>query len=97
MVPNHLQREFKQDTPCKVLLTDITYIFYRNGKWAYLSTIVDGSTNEILAHQLSENINLDIVLDTLKRLLNNRKVRLARDAFIHSDQGGHYTSPTYQK
>ena len=97
VVPNHLKREFKQGTPYKVLLTDITYIFYGNGKRAYLSTIVDGSTNEVLAHHLSENIKLDIVLDTLKHLRKNRKVRLAKDAFIHSDQGGHYTSPTFQK
>ena len=97
VVPNRLKREFKQGTPYKVLLTDITYIFYGNGKRAYLSTIVDGSTNEVLAHQLSENINLDIVLDTLKRLRKNRRIRLDKDAFIHSDQGGHYTSPTYQK
>ncbi|TCI50110.1 IS3 family transposase [Exiguobacterium sp. SH1S21] len=97
VVPNHLKREFKQGTPYKVLLTDITYIFYGKGKRAYLSTIVDGSTNEVLAHHLSENINLDIVLDTLKHLRKNRRVRLAKDAFIHSDQGGHYTSPTYQK
>ncbi len=97
VVPNHLRREFKQETPYKVLLTDITYIFYGNGKRAYLSTIIDGSTNEVLAHQLSENIKLDIVLDTLKKLRKNRRVRLAKDAFIHSDQGGHYTSPTYQK
>lgn len=97
VAPNHLKRKFKQGTPYKVLLTDITYIFYGNGKRAYLSTIVDGSTNEVLAHHLSENFKLDIVLDTLKNLRKNRKVRLAKDAFIHSDQGSHYTSPTFQK
>ncbi len=32
VLPNLLNREFKQDIPAKVLLTDITYLFYKNGK-----------------------------------------------------------------
>lgn len=95
-LPNLLKREFKQNIPGKVLLTDITYLFYGNGKKAYLSTIKDGSTNEILAFKLSKNIKLDIVIDTLRALKKSR-IRLHKDAFIHSDQGVHYTSPIYQK
>ena len=48
VVPNLLNREFKQGIPGKVLLTDITYLYYGNGQKAYLSTIKDGSTDEIL-------------------------------------------------
>ncbi|MNY36259.1 Integrase core domain protein [compost metagenome] len=29
--------------------------------------------------------------------MKQRKLKLHKKAFIHSDQGGHYTSPTYQK
>lgn len=97
VVPNLLNREFKQGIPFKVLLTDITYLFYGKGKKAYLSTIKDASTNEILAYQVSDQITLDIALDTLNKLKKNRKVKLAEGAYIHSDQGGHYTSPIYQK
>ncbi|VDG98573.1 Integrase core domain [Lysinibacillus sphaericus] len=97
VLPNLLNREFKQGIPYKVLLTDITYLFYGKGKRAYLSTIKDASTNEILAYQVSDRITLDIALDTLTKLKKNRKVKLAEGAFIHSDQGGHYTSPIYQK
>jgi len=97
VLPNLLNRQFKQNVPGKVLLTDITYLFYGKGKKAYLSTIEDGSTNEILAHNVSGNLTLDIATDTLLKLKNNRKVKLAAGAFIHSDQGFHYTSPTFQK
>jgi len=97
VVPNLLNRQFKQNVPGKVLLTDITYLFYGKGKKAYLSTIKDGSTNEILAYNVSDRITLDIATDTLLKLKNNRKVKLAAEAFIHSDQGFHYTNPTYQK
>ena len=95
--PNLLNRNFKQETPGKVLLTDITYLFYGQGKKAYLSTIKDGSTNEILAYNISARITLDIALNTLSKLKQNRKVKLEPDAFIHSDQGFHYTSPLFQK
>jgi len=96
-LPNLLNRHFKQNVPGKVLLTDITYLFYGKGKKAYLSTIKDGSTNEILAYNVSDRITLDIATDTLIKLKNNRKVKLAEDAFIHSDQGFHYTNPHFQK
>lgn len=96
VVPNLLNRNFKQTTPGKVLLTDITYLFYGNGKKAYLSTIKDGSTNEILAYNVSSSLALDLATDTIRKLMKNRKVKLATNAFIHSDQGVHYTSPEFQ-
>ena len=34
IVSNFINREFKQDIPYKVLLTDITYLSYKNGKKA---------------------------------------------------------------
>ncbi|PEB38403.1 IS3 family transposase [Bacillus pseudomycoides] len=97
VVPNRLNREFKQNTPGKTLLTDITYLVYGKNKRAYLSTILDGSTNEILAYHVSEQMTLDLVTTTLHKLKRNKRIRLTEGAYIHSDQGAHYTSPTYQK
>lgn len=93
---NKLNRNFKQETPFKVLLTDITYLFYGAKQKAYLSTIKDSSTNEILAYKLSENLKIDIATDTIKKLTSNKKIHLNDAAFIHSDQGVHYTSPIFQ-
>ena len=89
VVPNLLNRNFKQNKPGKVLLTDITYLFYGKGKKAYLSTIKDGSTNEILAYNVSDSLVIDIATDTIHKLKKNRNVKLTKDAFIHSDQGVH--------
>ncbi|NEU26074.1 IS3 family transposase, partial [Paenibacillus polymyxa] len=97
VVPNLLNREFKQDIPGKVLLTDITYLYYGTGKKAYLSTIKDSSTNEILAYHVSERITMDLATDTLLKLKKNRRFKKAKGAFIHSDQGTHYTHPDFQK
>lgn len=95
-VPNLLNRNFKQEVAGKVLLTDITYLPYGNKHMAYLSTIKDASTNEILAHNLSNSLSLDIAINTIKKLKSNVKFELSKEAFIHSDQGFHYTSPKFQ-
>lgn len=95
-VQNLLNRNFKQEVAGKVLLTDITYLPYGNKHMAYLSTIKDASTNEILAHNLSNSLSLDIAINTIKKLKSNVKFELSKEAFIHSDQGFHYTSPKYQ-
>lgn len=97
VVPNKLNREFKQGIPGKVLLTDITYLPYNGNSMAYLSTIKDASTNELLAYHVSDRITLDIATKTIHKLMKNKKITLHKDAFIHSDQGSHYTSPRYQK
>lgn len=95
-IDNKLNREFKQEKPGKVLLTDITYLSYGFYKRAYLSTIKDASTNEIMAYRLSTNLYLDFVLNTMWDLVNQKVVPIPTDAFVHSDQGSHYTSPTFQ-
>ena len=41
-----------------MLLTDITYLIYGKDKRAYLSTIKDASTNEILAYHVSDQITI---------------------------------------
>lgn len=92
--PNKLQRNFKQGIAGKVLLTDITYLTYKGGKRAYLSTIKDAETNEILAYEVSSSLHLNIALNTLRKLKKYR--HLTEDAFIHSDQGFHYTNPKFQ-
>ena len=97
VVPNLLNRNFKQEVPGKVLLTDITYLPYGNNQMAYLSTIKDGSMNEILAYNVSDKITLDIATDTIHKLMKKCKFTLHKDAFIHSDQGSHYTSPKFQR
>lgn len=97
VVPNLLNREFKQAIPGKVLLTDITYLSYNHSNLAYLSTIKDASTNEILSYHLSERINLDIATTTINKLVKSHEKLIHTEAFIHSDQGFHYTSPKFQK
>jgi putative transposase len=96
VVPNLLNRQFKQGIPGKVLLTDITYLHFGKGQRGYLSAIKDGSTGEILAYHVSDRMTLDIATETLKKLKKNKNFKKAKNALIHSDQGVHYTHPTFQ-
>lgn len=88
---NLLQREFEKYGPRMVLLTDITYIPY-NGVFAYLSTILDAYTKQILEYVLSESLEVDFVKETVEMLVRDHGVSLHKETIIHSDQGSHYTS-----
>lgn len=88
---NLVNREFEDYGPRKVLLTDITYIPY-DGRFCYLSTILDAFTKQILSYVLSESLELDFVLKSVEQLIEDHGVSLSAETLIHSDQGCHYTS-----
>lgn len=94
--PNLLNREFDQEEPGKILLTDITYLYYGKGQKAFLSCVKDGSTREILAYHLSSTLEMDIVYETLRKLELAVGQHFHPEALLHSDQGFHYTNPTFQ-
>lgn len=96
VVPNLLERKFKEGSAAQILLTDITYIPL-SGSFAYLSAIKDSVTNEILAYHLSKSIKLELATETIEKLLLKHGDRLTSCSYIHSDQGSHYTSPRFQK
>lgn len=88
---NLVQREFKSRGPRSILLTDISYVPYKNGM-ACLSTIIDAYTKQILAYQVSRSLEVDFVLETVEQLLEKHGPTLQTDVILHSDQGCHYTS-----
>ena len=92
--PNIVNREFVNGGVRKVLLTDITYIFYDGGV-CYLSTILDAFTREILAYELSSNLEVTFVFNTVEKLIAEYGSTLDDTTIIHSDQGCHYTSKAF--
>ena len=92
---NKLNRQFATSRPGQHLLTDITYLYYGYNGRAYLSTIKDASTNEIIAYSVSDRIDMAFVMDMLGKL--DSIDWLPEQFLIHSDQGCHYTSIKYQK
>lgn len=93
VAPNVLNREFKQNVPYKILGTDITYLPY-HFRFAYLSIIKDMVTGEVLSWELSQHLEMEIVMNTVAKM-----ARVDGKGFegvlLHSDQGVHYTSPIY--
>jgi len=92
---NILGRKFKQDIPGKILCTDITYMYYRQGRKAYLSVVKDIASKEIVSWQLSNNLTMKFVLDSMDDLKNIKTLK--HETIIHSDQGFHYTNPEFIK
>ena len=90
--PNVLDRRFREFGPRKVLLTDITYLYFSNGQLCYLSTIKDAYTKEILSYELSLNLKEKFVLNTFRRLVFLHGKTLTNETMVHSDQGAHYKS-----
>lgn len=95
--PNRVKRQFKINNPGNVLLTDITYLQYGKTQTAYLSTILDAATNEVIAYQLRAHLKIDLVLETLEHLTFHSNIQLAKQTVIHSDQGSHYTNPKFSE
>ena len=89
-----LDRKFREFGPRMVLLTDITYIPYNN-TFAYLSTILDTFTKQILAYVLSESMEVDFVLETVNQLINKHGVTLKAETLINSDYTEEKTIPKF--
>jgi putative transposase len=89
---NILQRNFATDAPNRKWLTDITYLPIGDGQQIYLSAVLDLFNREIVAHRLSESLELPFVLATFEDAFRKRE---AEGVLVHSDQGTHYTSHAY--
>jgi hypothetical protein len=80
---NKINREFYNGNPGEKLLTDITYIFYGpNRDVAYLSTIKDSVTTEILSYKLSLSLEEQFVLDTVNQLIIDNKVPITENTTL---------------
>lgn len=91
---NILNRNFRQPKPRKVFCADITYLPFSR-RMAYLSAVKDIASREIVAWNISQNLELDIVLDTIKNLESSQAASSFEGTLMHSDQGVHYASPGY--
>jgi transposase InsO family protein len=88
---DQLRRDFKQ----RGWVTDITYLtLKRNGKRAYLSTILDLETRNWIAYKISYKNDNTLVMDTLNEAIS--KTKDLNGLVLHSDQGSQYLSTEYK-
>ena len=88
---DHLKRNFNQ----RGWVTDITYLqIIKNGKRAYLSTILDLETRNWVAYRISKRMDNSFVMDTLREAIS--KTKDLNGLVLHSDQGFQYLSTEYK-
>jgi putative transposase len=90
--PNRLNREFLASQPNQKWVTDVTFVPTQQG-WAFLSMIKDLHDGFIVAHSLSRQNSLELVMKTMK--LAMQKEMVTHGLLLHSDQGFQYTSQSY--
>lgn len=91
---NRLNQNFRVKSPNKVWVRDITYIRTKEG-WMYLATIIDLYSRRVVSWKLDKQLGSDLVLGTLKRALEERRV--TKGLIFHSDQGIQYASSQFKK
>ena len=90
---NQLQRNFTTSAPNKVWVTDITYIWTREG-WLYLAAILDLYSRRVVGWSMDSCIDRGLALDALGMAL---KTRCPEPGLLHhSDRGVQYASAEYQ-
>ena len=90
---NMLARRFEASRPNQKLVTDVSYVYYKNGRM-FLSVIKDLYDNSILAYQLSDFNDNRLVFDHLD-LVFNETWDTTQSCILHSDQGFQYTNAQY--
>jgi len=94
VAPNLLERDFTVEAPNRVWVTDITYVWTREG-WLYLSAIVDLFARVVVGWAMSENIDTQMCLAALSMAVARRNPPAG--LVHHSDRGCQYASHDYRK
>ena len=91
---NLLERGFTIGQPNKVWVSDITYIWTREG-WLYLSFVLDLYSRGIIGLAMKENMTDELTRSALNQALMRR--RPLAGLIHHSDRGSQYASGDYQE
>ena len=86
--------------PRKVILTDITYLYYgRCRSVLYLCAFRDAYTREILGAAAGTRMAVDLVKKAYGRMMekHGKELKKNTDVYIHSDQGSQYLSTTFKE
>jgi putative transposase len=93
VAPNVLERDFSTTAPNQVWVTDITYLWTREG-WLYLAVMLDLFSRRVVSWATSATIDRHLALAALRSAIRERRP----DAGLvhHSDRGSTYASGDYR-
>lgn len=94
VAPNLLERQFSVEHPNAVWVSDITYLWTREG-WTYLAVILDLFSRKVVGWCLRERMTSELVCDALDAAVRAREP--APDLVFHSDRGSQYASRAFRR
>jgi putative transposase len=94
IAPNIVARDFTASAPNKVWVTDITFLWTRQG-WLYLAVILDLFSRRVIGWATSRNVDRHLALAALDRAVALRGPVV--DLIHHSDRGSTYAAGDYRK
>ena len=94
VAPNLLNRQFKMKEPDRVYVSDITYIWTREG-WLYLAVVLDLFSRQVVGWSLGTRMSRKLIMNALLMAIWRR--RPDPGLIFHSDRGSQYCSTDFQK
>jgi putative transposase len=93
IAPNVLERDFCTAAPNQAWVTDITYLWTREG-WLYLAVMLDLFSRRVVSWATSASVDRHLALTALRAAVRDR--RPGADLVHHSDRGSTYASGDYR-
>jgi transposase InsO family protein len=94
VAPNLIARDFHTERPDVAWVSDITYLWTRQG-WLYLAVILDLYSRKVVGWRLSDRMTASLVCEALDDAARQR--RPARGLVFHSDRGSQYASHAFRR
>jgi transposase InsO family protein len=93
VAPNLLQQDFNAIAPNQKWVSDITYLWTKEG-WLYLAVVIDLYSRLVVGWAMSERITAELPCNALSMALWRR--HMPKGVVVHSDRGSQYCSSRYQ-
>jgi transposase InsO family protein len=94
VAPNLLERQFTVTQADSAWVSDITYLWTREG-WMYLAIIIDLFSRKVVGWSLRERMTAELVCEALDAAVRLRGP--PRDLVFHSDRGSQYASLAFRR
>lgn len=94
VAPNLLNQDFTADRLDKAWVSDLTYVWTREG-WSYLAVVIDLCSRSVIGWSIDKRMTKELAIDAFNMAYWRRQ---PEDGLIfHSDRGSQYCSHEFQK
>lgn len=94
VAPDRLQQNFTTCAPNRKWVSDITYVWTRQG-WLYLAVVIDLYSRAVVGWAMAPRMTQELVCNALMMALFRRG--FPKGVIVHSDRGSQYCSKRYQR